>query len=90
MSPFDSSPEAADTFTEMPTPPANTRRVTADLPADLLDRACAAWSNDVAETIKHGLELIGNDPTLTKARHLRGRLDLDIDLEVSRERTPDR
>jgi len=62
------------------------RRVTANLPADLLQEACRVSGVGVTETLTQGLSLIKRRGALAKASRLRGRLILDIDLETSRER----
>ena len=62
------------------------RRVTANLPADLLEEACRVSGAGVTETLTQGLSLVKRGAALAKASRLRGRLNLDIDLQVSRER----
>jgi len=62
------------------------RRVTANLPADLLEEACQVSGAGVTETLTQGLSLVKRGAALAKAARLRGRLKLDIDLQVSRER----
>jgi len=62
------------------------RRVTANLPADLLEEACQVSGAGVTETLTQGLSLVKRGAALAKASRLRGRLKLDIDLQVSRER----
>lgn len=62
------------------------RRVTANLPAGLLEEARRVSGAGVTETLKQGLSLITRGAALTKASRLRGRLKLDVDLQVSRER----
>jgi hypothetical protein len=63
-----------------------TRRVTANLPIDLLDSACRATGKGITETLVSGLALVKRSAAAQKALRLRGRLHLDVDLEVSRER----
>ncbi len=63
------------------------RRVTANLPADLLEEACQVSGAGVTETLTQGLSLVKRGAALAKASRLRGRLKLDIDLQVSRERS---
>jgi hypothetical protein len=63
-----------------------TRRVTANLPIDLLDAACRATGKGITETLVSGLALVKRSAAAQKALRLRGRLHLDVDLEVSRER----
>jgi len=60
--------------------------VTANLPVALLDGACRATGKGITETLVAGLALIKRSAAAQKARRLRGRLHLDVDLEVSRER----
>ncbi len=62
------------------------RRVTSNLPADLLEEACRVSGAGVTETLTRGLRLVKRGAALTKASRLRGRLKLDVDLLVSRER----
>ena len=63
-----------------------TRRVTANLPVELLDGACRATGKGITETLVTGLTLVKRTTAARKAARLRGRLHLDVDLGVSRER----
>ena len=63
-----------------------TRRVTANLPVELLDDACRATGKGITETLVTGLTLVKRTTAARKAARLRGRLHLDVDLGVSRER----
>jgi hypothetical protein len=63
-----------------------TRRVTANLPIDLLDGACRVTGRGLTETLVAGLTLVKRTAAARKAARLRGRLHLDVDLEASRER----
>jgi len=63
-----------------------TRRVTANLPVALLDRARRVTGKGITETLVEGLELVRRSSAAAKARALRGKLKLDLDLEASRER----
>lgn len=65
---------------------AATRRVTANLPRVLLDEACRTSGKGITETLVAGLEMVRSTAATAKARALRGRLRLEVDLEVSRER----
>ena len=67
-------------------PPPATRRVTANLPARLLESACRVTGKGITETLVDGLERVRRSSAAAKARSLRGKLHLDVDLEVSRER----
>jgi hypothetical protein len=64
-----------------------TRRVTANLPVELLDAACRATGKGITETLVAGLTLVKRTTAARKAARLRGRLHLDVDLGVSRERS---
>jgi len=63
-----------------------TRRVTANLPQELLERARRVTGKGITETLVEGLELVRRSSAASKARALRGKLTLDLDLEASRER----
>ena len=64
-----------------------TRRVTANLPVELLDGACRATGKGITETLVAGLTLVKRTTAARKAARLRGRLHLHVDLGVSRERS---
>jgi hypothetical protein len=64
-----------------------TRRVTANLPVDLLEGACRVTGKGITDTLVAGLVLVKRSAAARKAARLRGRLRLDVDLGVSRERT---
>lgn len=63
------------------------RRITANIPSDLLTSSCHATGKGITETIIEGLQHLRRTAAAQKAERLRGKLHLDIDLEVSRERT---
>jgi hypothetical protein len=62
------------------------RRITANLPGDLLDEAMEVTGKGITETIIDGLEQVKRRRALARALALRGKLRLDIDLDRSRER----
>lgn len=62
------------------------RRVTANLPVDLLQGACRVTGKGITETLVTGLALVGRTAAAGKAARLRGRLRLKVDLGISRER----
>jgi hypothetical protein len=62
------------------------KRVTMNLPADLLDDAMSATGGGITETVVEGLEQIRRRRAWERAKTLRGKLTLEIDLESSRER----
>jgi hypothetical protein len=63
-----------------------TKRITANLPEALLDDATAVTRKGITETLIAGLELVRRSRAHVKAAALRGTLNLQIDLESSRER----
>jgi hypothetical protein len=67
-------------------PRPKTRRVTANLPVELLDAACGVTGEGITETLVRGLTLVRRSAAASRARSLRGKLRLDLDLEGSRER----
>ena len=62
------------------------KRITANLPEELLDDAMAVTEKGITETLIDGLELLRRKSALQKAMELRGKIKLDIDLRASRER----
>jgi hypothetical protein len=65
---------------------AKARRVTANLPEDLLKDAMDTSGKGITETLVAGLRLVRQSRAHGKAMALRGKIRLDIDLEESRER----
>ena len=63
-----------------------TRRVTANLPDQLLEEAMAVTGKGITETLVEGLRLVRRARAYEKAMALRGKVKLAIDLDVSRER----
>lgn len=62
------------------------KRVTVNLPAELLAAAEAASGQGITGTIVEGLRLVARRRAYARALALKGKLQLDVDLEVSRER----
>lgn len=62
------------------------RRITANLPKDLLDDAMKVTAKGITETLLEGLRLVRRKSAYEAAMALRGKIKLDIDLEESRER----
>ena len=62
------------------------RRITANLPASLLDDAMKVTRKGITETIVEGLRLVRRARAYEKALALRGKMTLDIDIAESRER----
>lgn len=63
-----------------------TRRVTANLPVELLEAARGVTGEGITETLVRGLTLVRRSAAASRARSLRGKLRLDLDLQGSRER----
>jgi hypothetical protein len=63
-----------------------TRRVTANLPRELLGDAMQVTGKGVTETLVSGLRLVRRTRAYDKAMALRGKVELEIDLDHSRER----
>lgn len=57
----------------------STRRVTANLPADLLQRATELTGAGITETLVEGLETLLKKETLAKAKKLQGRIRIQAD-----------
>ena len=64
----------------------STRRVTANLPEELLGEAMRVTGKGITDTLVEALEQVRRSGAYEKALALKGRLRLDIDLEHSRER----
>ena len=66
------------------------RRITANLPEDLLEEAMETTGKGITDTLTEGLELVRRTRSYRKAMELRGTLEIELDLEASRERRPRR
>ena len=62
------------------------RRVTANLPDDLLADAMEVTGKGITDTLVEGLHLVRRTRAYHKAMALRGKLHLKVDLSESRER----
>lgn len=62
------------------------RRVTANLPGDLLDDAMEVTGKGITETLVAGLDLVRRTRAYRAAMALRGKVKLKIDVDESRER----
>lgn len=62
------------------------RKITANLPRELLEEACRHTGKGVTETIVAGLEMLARREAGERLAKLAGKLRLDVDLDVSRER----
>jgi len=65
---------------------AHLRRITANLPEELLSEALSVTGKGITDTLVEGLTLVRKRGAYEKAMSLKGKLRLDIDLETSRER----
>jgi len=63
-----------------------TRKVTANLPRSLLEKACRYTGKGVTETLVDGLAMLERRAAGERLAKLAGTLKLDVDLDVSRER----
>jgi hypothetical protein len=62
------------------------RRITVDLPEDLLHDAMKVTGKGITETLVEGLRLIRRRRAYDRAMALRGKIRLRVDLASSRER----
>ncbi len=63
-----------------------TRRVTANLPAELLDAAMDVTDKGITETLIEGLEQVRRRRFYEKLKQLKGKIHLNIDIDESRGR----
>ena len=64
----------------------NARRITANLPTELLEQAMKTTGRGITETLIEGLERLRRADAYRKAMSLKGRIRLAVDLDGSRER----
>ena len=62
------------------------RRVTANLPADLLARACRQTGKGITETLIEGLDLVRRRAAGERLLALRGKVDIELDVDEARGR----
>ncbi len=70
----------------MPVASKATRRVTANIPKDLLARARRATGKGITETIVEGLEALDRRAAAENLIALAGKVKIDLDLDLARER----
>lgn len=63
------------------------KRITANLPFELLREATKMTHKGITETLILGLQLVKRTTAFKKAQSLKGKLKLKIDVDTSRERT---
>lgn len=61
------------------------RKITLEVPEDLLERAMEATGEGVTRTVRRGLELVAAGRAYDELRQLRGKVKLGLDLEALRE-----
>jgi hypothetical protein len=61
------------------------RKITVQLPADLVDRAQKASGQSLTETIRQGLRLVAAGETFRQVAKLRGAVKFSVDLARLRE-----
>ncbi|EMP81118.1 hypothetical protein LEP1GSC162_3508 [Leptospira santarosai str. CBC1531] len=66
---------------------AHDKRITANLPENLLKKARLVTGKGITETIVMGLELLKRSRAYDKAQKLKGKIKIQINLDVSRERS---
>jgi hypothetical protein len=64
---------------------AETRKITVEVPDELLERALEASGEGITGTVRRGLELVAAGPAYDELRRLRGKVRLGIDLAALRE-----
>ncbi len=64
---------------------AETRKITLEVPEDLLERAMVASGAGITETVRRGLTLVAAGRAYDELRRLRGKVRFGIDLEALRE-----
>lgn len=62
------------------------KRITANLPSDLLEAAQDVTGKGITETLIAGLRLLERSRAYDKAMALKGKIQLDIDVDALRER----
>lgn len=61
------------------------RKITVEVPEELLESAIASTEEGVTGTVRRGLELVAASGAYEDLRRLRGKVRLGIDLEAIRE-----
>jgi len=61
------------------------RKVTVELPEDLLQKAQRSTGKGITATIRQGLELVAAGRAYDQLRKLRGKVEFSIDLKSLRE-----
>jgi hypothetical protein len=61
------------------------RKITVEVPEDLLERALESSGEGITRTVRRGLTLVAAGRAYEELRRLRGKVRLGIDLEALRE-----
>jgi hypothetical protein len=61
------------------------KKITIEVPADLLERATAASGQGITPTIRRGLELVASSAAYARLRRMKGKVKLTIKLSELRE-----
>jgi hypothetical protein len=64
---------------------AETRKITVEIPEDLLERALASSGEGITQTVRRGLTLVAAGRAYEDLRGLRGKVRFGLDLEALRE-----
>jgi len=62
-----------------------TRKITVEVPGDLLERALRSSGGDVTATVRQGLALVAAGRAYDELRKLRGKVPFSIELDTLRE-----
>ena len=66
-------------------PTAETTKITVHIPADLLKDARRSTGRGITETVREGLRLVAAREAYKGLRKLKGKVKIEVDLEVLRE-----
>lgn len=61
------------------------KKITIEVPADLLERAMAASGQGITPTIRRGLELVASSAAYARLRQMKGKVKFSIRLSELRE-----
>ena len=64
---------------------AEMRKITVEVPEDLLQSAVTSTGRGITQTVRRGLELVAAGRAYEELRRLRGKVRLGIELEALRE-----
>jgi hypothetical protein len=61
------------------------RKITVQLPGDLIDKAMASTGQSLTATVRKGLEVLAASRAYAELRKLRGKVRLNLELKESRK-----